>query len=59
MDVNKDKREIPTGMQDLCRKLKVQLDELAVEIDTSMSREEQLRRSKLMELLKKQLGELS
>ncbi|HMN68991.1 MAG TPA: hypothetical protein PKC28_10675 [Bdellovibrionales bacterium] len=57
--MNKDKREIPTGMQDLCRKLKVQLDELAVEIDTSMSREEQLRRSKLMELLKKQLGELS
>jgi hypothetical protein len=55
----KPKSERHLGVQDLCRKLKIQLDELAVEPDQTLSLEEQTRRKALMEQLKKQLAELS
>jgi hypothetical protein len=47
------------GVQELCRKLKIQLDELAVEVDTTLTDEDKVRRKKLMEQLKEQLSELS
>jgi hypothetical protein len=47
------------GVQELCRKLKIQLAELSVEVDTSLSQEEKARRSRLLERLQQQLAELS
>jgi hypothetical protein len=56
----KDKRTtIHAGVQDLCRKLKDQLEELAVTIESTLPKEELARRTKLMEQLKQQLAELS
>ncbi len=57
----KDKRNLPSGLQDLCRKLKLQLEELNLEIDTEpvLADEEKERRTQLMEQLKQQLLELS
>lgn len=56
----KDKRTtIHAGVQDLCRKLKDQLEELAVTIENTLPKEELARRTKLMEQLKQQLAELS
>lgn len=57
----KQKSENSTAVQDLCRKLKIQLDELAVTlVETSpLPNEEKNRRSQLMEQLKEQLAELS
>lgn len=47
-------------VEDLCRKLKLQLDELAIiEIDPTPAIEEKDRRTKMMEQLKQQLAELS
>ena len=46
-------------VEDLCRKLKLQLEELAIEIDPTPKLEEKDRRSKMMEQLKQQLAELS
>lgn len=50
-----------TVVQDLCRKLKIQLDELAVTLvePSPLPNEEKTRRSELMEQLKEQLAELS
>jgi len=48
-----------SGVQELCRKLKIQLDELAVTLDQTLPVEEKQRRTKLMEQLKQQLAELS
>lgn len=48
------------GVQELCRKLKLQLDELAVNLALEEAPdEEKNRRIKLLEQLKQQLGELS
>ncbi len=49
------------GVQDICRKLKEQLDTLAETIvaDPSVPNEEKERRRELMDKLKKQLAELS
>lgn len=55
----KQKIESPSGVQELCRKLKIQLDELAVTFEQTLPLEEQARRAKLMEHLKQQLAELS
>jgi hypothetical protein len=55
----KQKSESHQGVQELCRKLKIQLDELAVEVDTTLTDEDKTRRAKLMEQLKEQLAELS
>jgi hypothetical protein len=57
----KTKIETPTsGVQELCRRLKVQLDDLAVTIErTDVTKEEKARRAKLLENLQKQLRELS
>jgi hypothetical protein len=55
----KHKSDSHQGVQDLCRKLKIQLEELAVEVDTSLSQEEKVRRAKLLDQLKQQLAELS
>jgi hypothetical protein len=55
----KQKIEGQSAVQDLCRKLKIQLDELAVVLDQPMPLEEKSRRTKLMEQLKRQLAELS
>jgi hypothetical protein len=50
-------------VQELCRKLKIQLEQLNIEAPTeqedSENVEEQARRSKLMEQLKRQLADLS
>ena len=50
-----------SGVQELCRKLKLQLDELTVvpETDRTLPDEEKSRRNELMEQLKRQLAELS
>lgn len=51
-----------SGVQELCRKLKLQLDDLGVAIDiesTALPAKEKSRRIALMEELKKQLAELS
>ncbi|NJM10313.1 MAG: hypothetical protein HC883_05500 [Bdellovibrionaceae bacterium] len=57
----RDKRTIPSGVQDLCRKLKVQLEELSLELthQPTLPNEEVVRRSQLLERLKAQLAELS
>ena len=55
----KNKNEtMGSGVQELCRKLKLQLDELSVVIERRPS-EDEIRRKKLMEQLKRQLNELS
>jgi len=56
----KQKSDSSTVVQELCRKLKIQLDELAVTLEEpALPLEEQTRRTKLMEHLKQQLAELS
>jgi len=55
----KQKSEATPGMQELCRKLKIQLDELAITFEPKRNTEDDTRRTKLMEQLKKQLAELS
>lgn len=56
----KDKRPaIHSGVQDLCRKLKEQLEELAVTIENKLPKEDVARRTQLLEQLKQQLAELS
>ena len=56
----KDKRPtLHSGVQDLCRKLKEQLEELNITIDQSLPKEEVARRLKLLEQLKQQLSELT
>jgi hypothetical protein len=55
----KAKNNGATSVQQLCRKLKIQLEELAVTLERELPVEEQSRRSKLMEQLKQQLAELS
>lgn len=58
----KDKRNLPAGLNDLCRKLKLQLDELKLEMVAEPDledEEEKRRRALLMEQLKQQLSELS
>jgi len=57
----RDKRAIPAGVQDLCRKLKEQLEELSIEltVDPALPNEEVRRRGQLLEQLKAQLAELS
>jgi hypothetical protein len=49
------------GVQDLCRRLKAQLDTLTetIVVDDGLSEKEKHRRQKLMEQLKRQLAELS
>ena len=55
----KNKTELYTpGVQELCRKLKGQLDELSIVVERK-PKEEDVRRRKLMEELKRQLAELS
>lgn len=55
----KHKRDATTGVQELCRKLKLQLEELAVEVAPDPKpEEERAQRTKLMERLKAQLAEL-
>lgn len=53
--------ETAAGVQDLCRKLKLQLDELSVAVveRKKAPSEDEVRRAKLMEELKKQLADLS
>lgn len=57
----KHKQGCTTLVQDLCRRLKLQLDELAIveEVDPAPAIEEKNRRLKMMEQLKEQLAELS
>ena len=55
----KQKTEKPSAVQELCQKLKIQLDELAVTLAQTLPLEEQARRAKLMEHLKQQLADLS
>lgn len=50
---------IPLGVQELCRKLKLQLEELSVEAEPAPPDEDEARRNQLMEQLKRQLTELS
>lgn len=48
------------GVQDICQKLKLQLEELSSTIvDQSAPKEEKAKRNELMEQLKQQLAELS
>ncbi|MGZ6479525.1 MAG: hypothetical protein ACXWQE_09500 [Bdellovibrionales bacterium] len=57
----KQKSDSHQGVHELCRRLKIQLDELSVEVevDQTLSNEEKARRAQLMEQLKLQLSELS
>jgi hypothetical protein len=57
----KEKRRRHAGVQELCRKLKDQLEALSVELtrDTKLADEEVARRNQLLERLKNQLNELS
>lgn len=56
----KHKNDSHLGVQELCRKLKIQLDELTVILETpKLESEEKDRRLKLMERLKDQIAELS
>jgi len=57
----KAKSESHSGVQDLCRKLKLQLDELADTLATApdLPDEEKSRRTELLQQVKKQLTELS
>jgi hypothetical protein len=53
---------LPAGINDLCRKLKLQLDELKLEMEAEPDPEdleEKRRRALLMEQLKRQLSDLS
>ena len=50
---------LPSGVQDICRKLKAQLEELEVTLEQSLPIEEKERRTKLLLELKRQLAELS
>lgn len=52
---------MPTGVQEICRKLKDQLEELAnqLNLENPLVTEEKRRRTQLMEQLKEQLAELS
>lgn len=60
MNDKPSKTQVHSGVQDLCQKLKIQLDELsAVIVDQSDSKDEQIRRQELMEQLKQQLADLS
>ena len=54
----KNKSDAATGVQELCRKLKLQLEELAV-VQEPKPKEDEIRRVQLMEQLKQQLAELS
>ncbi len=48
------------GVQDLCRKLKTQLDQLQdIIVDPTLSEEDKTRRKELLEKLQGQLKELS
>lgn len=56
----REKTNAPTGVQDLCRRLKTQLEDLALTLNTNpRTREDAERREKLMKQLKLQLAELS
>jgi hypothetical protein len=55
----KQKTASHLGVQELCRKLKIQLDELAVTLTPALNPEEKTRRTQLMERLKSQIAELS
>ena len=57
----KPKNESHSSVQELCRKLKIQLDELTVTLEAApeLPDEEKSRRTQLMEQLKRQLSELS
>ena len=57
----KPKNESLSGVHDLCRKLKLQLDELTETMEAAphLPDEEKSRRAELMEQLKRQLSELS
>jgi hypothetical protein len=56
----KNKSETASGLQELCRKLKLQLDELNITLEPDTdAREDEERRNQLMEQLKRQLAELS
>ncbi len=55
----KNKIENTSVVQDLCRKLKLQLDELSVRLEPEAPKEDERLRSQLMERLKAQLAELS
>jgi len=59
--MKKQQTESASGVQDLCRKLKLQLDELSVPVveRKKAPSEDEVRRGKLMEELKKQLADLS
>jgi len=56
----KSTKDPHVGVQELCRKLKLQLDELNVEtVPDELPAEEKNRRLDLMERLKTQIAELS
>jgi hypothetical protein len=57
-----DSKAAAVGVQELCRKLKLQLEELATDIGerkTVADQEDAARRARLMEQLKQQLADLS
>lgn len=54
----KKQNEPSAGVQELCRRLKLQLEELSVVVEPKPD-EDQIRRVQLMEQLKKQLADLS
>lgn len=57
----KSKSVRPNGVQELCRRLKIQLEDLneTMEVESTLPVEEKSRRVRLMEQLKQQLNELS
>ncbi|MBX3021854.1 MAG: hypothetical protein KF799_09280 [Bdellovibrionales bacterium] len=55
----KTKSDSASGVQELCRKLKIQLDELAVKAEPQPPKEDEARLAQLMEQLKRQLADLS
>lgn len=56
----KNKPEVALGLQELCHKLKLQLEELSVKRERpAPPKEDEIRRHQLMEQLKRQLAELS
>ncbi len=60
LETMKTKSHNAMSVQQLCRKLKIQLEQLAVTLEEPcLPVEEQSRRTKLMEQLKQQLAELS
>lgn len=54
----KTKSETKGAVQDLCKKLKLQLEELSAVIEPK-PKEDEIRLAKLMEQLKQQLADLS